>query len=130
MTVIQNWSEIIRTQNLASERGMDRVSRWLLITRASVLPMTLISGMIGGILAASAQDPNWLYFAVAVLGLLFAHAGNNMINDYFDLAGGVDEESYVRTQYAPHPVLSGLIGKSGLILAIVFVNLGDLGILV
>ena len=129
MSAFQNWSEILRTQNLSAERGMDRVSRWLLITRASVFPMTLISGAIGGLLAASAPDPNWLYFAVALLGLLLAHAANNMINDYFDLEAGVDKESYVRTQYAPHPILSGLIGRSGLILAIAFVNLIDLGIL-
>ena len=53
-----------------------------------------------------------------------------MINDYFDLEGGVDTENYVRAQYAPHPVLSGLISKTGLILAIAIVNLIDLGLLV
>jgi hypothetical protein len=26
-----------------------------------------------------------------------------MINDYFDLEGGVDSKDYVRAQYAPHP---------------------------
>jgi hypothetical protein len=34
---------------------MDTVSRWLLITRASVFPMTIISGLIGGLLAAAAR---------------------------------------------------------------------------
>ena len=52
-----------------------------------------------------------------------------MINDYFDLEGGVDSEDYVRAQYAPHPVLSGLISKKGLLLAIALVNLVDLVIL-
>jgi 1,4-dihydroxy-2-naphthoate octaprenyltransferase len=128
-SVVQNWGEILRTQNLSSERSMDLVSRWLLITRASVFPMTLISGTIGGLLAASADDPHWGYFVVALLGILLAHAANNMINDYFDLEQGVDEESYVRGQYAPHPVLSGLISKQGLIIAIAVVNLFDLAIL-
>ena len=50
-----------------------------------------------------------------------------MINDYFDLEGGVDSEDYVRAQYAPHPVLSGLISKKGLLLAIALVNPIDLG---
>jgi 1,4-dihydroxy-2-naphthoate octaprenyltransferase len=127
---VQNWGEILRTQNLSAGRPMDLVSRWLLITRASVLPMTLTSGAIGGLLAIGAPNPNWLYFAVALLGLLLAHAANNMINDYFDLEGGVDTESYVRALYAPHPVLSGLISKTGLILAIAIVNLIDLGLLV
>jgi len=129
-TAIQNWGEILRTQNLGSEKEMDFVSRWLLITRASVIPMTITSGAIGGFLAASSPDPNWLYFAVAVFGLILAHGANNMINDYFDLEGGVDSEEYVRTQYAPHPVLSGLVSKTGLLLAIALFNVADLGILV
>jgi 1,4-dihydroxy-2-naphthoate octaprenyltransferase len=128
-STIQNWGEILRTQNLSSDKAMDTVSRWLLITRASVFPMTIISGLIGGLLAAGAPTANWLYFALAFVGLVSAHAANNMINDYFDLEGGVDSEDYVRAQYAPHPVLSGLVSKKGLLLAIAAVNLLDLGIL-
>jgi 1,4-dihydroxy-2-naphthoate octaprenyltransferase len=128
-SAIQNWGEIIRTQNLSSDQPMDFVSRWLLITRASVIPMTLISGLIGGLLAAGAPTTSWLYFGLAVFGLVVAHAANNMINDYFDLEGGVDTENYIRAQYAPHPVLDGLISKKGLLLAIGAVNLIDLGIL-
>jgi 1,4-dihydroxy-2-naphthoate octaprenyltransferase len=126
---LQNWGEILRTQNLSSEKAMDGVSRWLLITRASVFPMTLTSGAIGGFLAAGAPETNWLYFSVALVGLVLAHAANNMINDYFDLESGVDSGEYVRAQYAPHPVLSGLISKSGLLTAIAIANLLDLGIL-
>ena len=128
-SALQNWGEIIRTQNLSSDKAMDSVSRWLLITRASVIPMTLISALIGGLLAAHAPTANWLYFALALVGLVAAHAANNMINDYFDLEGGVDSAEYVRAQYAPHPVLSGLTSKKGLLLAIAAVNLFDLAIL-
>ena len=123
---LQNWGEIIRTQNLSSDKAMDGISRWLLITRASVFPMTIISGLIGGLLAAGAPGANWLYFALAFSGLVAAHAANNMINDYVDLETGVDSDDYVRAQYAPHPVLSGLISKKGLLLAIAAVNLIDL----
>jgi 1,4-dihydroxy-2-naphthoate octaprenyltransferase len=108
---------------------MDGVSRWLLITRASVFPMTITSAALGGLLAAPGPDANWLFFALALLGLTVAHAANNMINDYFDLASGVDTDDYVRAQYAPHPILSGLISKTGLIIAIAVANLIDLGIL-
>jgi 1,4-dihydroxy-2-naphthoate octaprenyltransferase len=128
-SALHNWGEILRTQNLSSEGTVDTVSRWLLITRASVFPMTLTSSAIGGFLAVSAPEANWLYFAIALVGLVLAHAANNMINDYFDLESGVDSDEYVRTQYAPHPVLSGLISKSGLLIAIALVNLLDLGIL-
>ncbi|MCH2169161.1 prenyltransferase [Myxococcota bacterium] len=128
-SLVQNWIEIVRTQNLSSDRRMDLVSRWMLITRASVFPMTLTSAAIGGVLAARSSDPDWVYFFVALVGLVLAHAANNMINDYFDLEGGVDHDEYVRTQYAPHPILSDLISKSGLILAIAVVNLLDLAVL-
>jgi 1,4-dihydroxy-2-naphthoate octaprenyltransferase len=132
-SLVGNWAEVLRTQNLSSDRRMDVVSRWLLITRASVFPMTLTSGVLGGLLAVSgpteAPFHGWL-FLEALVGLVLAHAANNMINDWFDLAGGVDSAEYVRGQYAPHPILSGLISKRGLVAAIAAVNLIDLAILV
>lgn len=126
---LENWGEILRTQNLSSDKPMDLVSRWLLITRASVFPMTITSAAIGGLLAVGADDANWVYFTLALIGLVVAHAANNMINDYFDLEQGVDTDDYVRTQYAPHPILSGLVSKTGLLLAIAVTNLIDLSIL-
>lgn len=128
--LVANWNEIIQTQNLSDDRTMDPVSRWLLITRASVFPMTIISALIGGLLAIGNPNANWSYLSLAVVGLIIAHAANNMINDYFDLDGGVDSEGYVRTIYAPHPILSGLISKRGLIAAIALFNLIDLAILI
>jgi 1,4-dihydroxy-2-naphthoate octaprenyltransferase len=131
-SLVGNWAEVLRTQNLSSGRRMDLVSRWLLITRASVFPMTLTSGVLGGLLAVSgpteAPFHGWL-FLEALVGLVLAHAANNMMNDWFDLAGGVDSAEYVRGQYAPHPILSGLISKRGLVAAIAAVNLVDLAIL-
>ncbi|MEB2345073.1 MAG: prenyltransferase [Deltaproteobacteria bacterium] len=132
----KSWAEVLRTQNLAAMRAggrPDLVSRWLLITRASVFPMTITSAVLGGLLAVAGPTPvdaNGGFFALALLGLVLAHAANNMINDWFDLSGGVDSESYVRGQYAPHPILSGLISKPGLVTAIAVTNLLDLAILV
>lgn len=128
--LVANWNEIIQTQNLSEDQTMDPVSRWLLITRASVFPMTIISALIGGLLAVGHPSANWSYLSLALVGLIIAHAANNMINDYFDLGGGVDTEGYARTVYAPHPILSGLISKRGLILAIALFNLIDLAILI
>ncbi|MBW2266941.1 MAG: prenyltransferase [Deltaproteobacteria bacterium] len=130
-SVVHNWGEILRTQNLTSTEDMDLVSRWLLITRASVFPMTITSAAIGGLLAVSAPgEKSWAAFWLASIGLVIAHAANNMINDYFDLEGGVDTASTVRGQYAPHPVLDGLTTKAGLLIAIAVLNLLDLAILV
>lgn len=131
-TVFDNWKQVLTTQNLPADRSVDLVSKWLLIIRASVFPMTITSGAIGGLLAVAGPTPTdarWGLCALALLGLVVAHAANNMINDWFDLQGGVDSAEYVRGQYAPHPILSGLISKSGLVAAIVVTNVIDLAIL-
>jgi 1,4-dihydroxy-2-naphthoate octaprenyltransferase len=130
MSLLANWREVLETANLSPEKEMDPVSRWLIITRAAVFSMTATSGLIGGLLAAAiAENTNWLNFALAVIGLVIAHASNNMINDYFDLESGVDTDEYARAQYAPHPILSGMISKRGLQTAVLIVNLIDAAIL-
>jgi 1,4-dihydroxy-2-naphthoate octaprenyltransferase len=126
MSLIANWREVLETANLSPDKEMDPISRWLIITRAAVFTMTGTSGLIGGLLAAAiASNPNWVNFALAVVGLLAAHAANNMVNDYFDMESGVDTDEYARAQYAPHPVLSGMISKRGLLNAVLIVNVLD-----
>ena len=126
---LPTWRYILNTPNLpAGMTHPDAVSKWLVITRAAVFSMTATSGLIGALLAVGAArltgavEINWLYLVLAVLGLVVAHAANNMINDYFDLEGGVDTDDYVRAQYAPHPILSGWVTKRQLAMAILFVN--------
>jgi hypothetical protein len=106
--LVRNWKEVIDTCNLSPVKRMDAVSRWLVLTRACVFQMSLTSGLIGGLLAVSVGPINWLYFGLAVLGLVIAHAANNLSNDFFDLQEGLDTKDYPRALYAPHPVLGGL----------------------
>jgi 1,4-dihydroxy-2-naphthoate octaprenyltransferase len=133
---LATWRYVLNTANLPE--GMthpDSVSKWLVITRAAVFSMTATSGLIGALLAVGAArltgdvSVNWLLLVLAVVGLVVAHAGNNMINDYFDLEGGVDTDDYVRALYAPHPILSGWVTKRQLGAAILFVNAIDLAIM-
>ena len=42
-----------------------------------------------------------------LIGAVAAHAGNNLLNDYIDVHEGIDRAGYFRTEYAPHPILSG-----------------------
>jgi len=125
----ENWVRILQTQNLPADRELDPVSRWLLITRASVIGMTVVSALIGGLLSVGHGQAHWGLFGLSLVGLVVAHAANNMINDYFDLVGGVDTAGYVRTEYAPHPILSGLISKEGLLASIALLNAVDLVVL-
>src|SRR5215510_15017277 len=127
--LLDNWRHVLTQGNLPAGRAIDGVSRWLLITRACVFSMTITSALIGGLLAAGTPSAHWGYFALALIGLVLAHAANNMINDWFDTAGGVDTSEYTRALYAPHPLLSGLISKKGLLASIAAVNLADLAIL-
>ena len=132
------WKTVFNTANLPE--GMtappDAVSKWLVITRAAVFSMTVTSGLIGGLLAVGAQQltgevtVDWGLLALAIVGLVVAHAANNMINDFFDLEGGVDTDDYVRALYAPHPILSGWVTKRQLGAAILLANAIDLAILV
>jgi 1,4-dihydroxy-2-naphthoate polyprenyltransferase len=128
-SLVRNWRYVLRTSNPPPGR-IDPVSRWLVLTRASVLPMTITAAAIAGLLAAFADEPvRWWLFTLAAAGLVLAHVANNLMNDLFDLDVGVDSDSYPRALYAPHPVLSGTITRHGLLVAALVVNAIDLAIL-
>ena len=121
----REWGRIMRTCGCESTTDLDPVARWLLITRACVQPMTITSIAIAGLLAARHPAFDGLLFALAAVGSIVAHAANNMTNDYFDLTEGLDTGAYPRAEYAPHPVLSGVISKAGLLKAILVANAID-----
>ena len=93
---------------------LDIVSRWLIATRGAVLIMTFISAAIAGILAATAGMFHLGRWVLLVIGLVFAHATNNMVNDYTDFKHGVDKDNYFRTQYGPQPLESGFLTQKQL----------------
>ncbi len=90
---------------------LDVISKWLISTRAAVLIMTFLSGAIAGILAYQQGVFTFLPWFLATLGIVLAHATNNLLNDYTDAARGVDQENYYRAQYGPQPLLHGLMTK-------------------
>jgi 1,4-dihydroxy-2-naphthoate octaprenyltransferase len=94
---------------------LDVISKWLIATRAAVLVMTFLSAAIAGILAVQAGKFDfWIWLLVAV-GLIFAHATNNLLNDYTDFVRGVDKDNYYRSQYGPQPLVHGLWNKQQLL---------------
>jgi 1,4-dihydroxy-2-naphthoate octaprenyltransferase len=88
---------------------LDVISRWLVSTRAAVLIMTFFSAAIAGLLALRAGQFNLGRWLLLAIGLIFAHAANNMINDLTDYKRGVDKNNYFRTLYGPQPLEQGLM---------------------
>ena len=106
----------------------DFATRWIVVTRAAVLPMTLFAGLVALLLAVNARGFNTVDLILAVVGILLAHLNNNLTNDLFDTSVGTDEAGYPRALYAPHPLLSGLVTKRQLYAAVAATTLGDVAI--
>jgi len=92
---------------------LDIISKWLIATRAAVLIMTFLSGILAGLFALHDKKPiNVGHWIILILGLILAHASNNLFNDYTDYVRGVDKDNYYRTMYGPQPVADGLLTKA------------------
>ncbi len=127
-----SWRYALRTTNPppgAAIADLDPVTRWLVVSRAAVLPMTLFAGLVAGLLAVRAPGFSWLDLSVAMVGLLLAHVANNLMNDLSDTDVGLDTDAYPRALYAPHPILSGLVTRRQLVAVILGVNVADLVIM-
>ncbi|MCS7012034.1 MAG: prenyltransferase [Chloroherpetonaceae bacterium] len=109
---VQMWLKALRgIPRISKEEwdSLDIISRWLIATRSAVLVMTFTSAAIGGLLAYRAGQFDWLLWGCVVIGLLLAHAANNLFNDLIDYLKGVDRGNYFRAQYGPQPVEHGLL---------------------
>ncbi|MDI1463642.1 prenyltransferase [Catellatospora sp. KI3] len=125
------WRYAFLTTNPPEQGVVDAVTRWLVVTRAGVLPMTLTSGILAVLLAAIADvGADWLNVALAVVGIVLAHLANNLMNDLADTAVGNDTEDYPRALYAPHPILSGLVTRRQLLAGILLCQVLDLAIMI
>ncbi len=80
--------------------------------------MTANSVIIGGLLYLLHSGFSFAFllpFALALVGLVTAHAASNLFNDYWDAKHGIDtSQDYFRPAYMPHPTLSGMMSPRGL----------------
>ncbi|MCU1595229.1 MAG: menA 1 [Frankiales bacterium] len=123
----------LRTTNPPPGRpiaSLDGLTRWIVVTRAAVLPMTLFAGLVAGLLAVRADGFSTWMLLLAIVGILLAHTSNNLMNDLADTDVGLDTEAYPRALYAPHPILSGLVTRRQLLAAIAGCVLADFVIMV
>lgn len=104
------WLALLQTCDCEGSERLTGAPLWWMAVRPCVFPMSLMSVLIGVLLAAPAGPFGAREVALTllvVLGAVAAHAGNNLLNDYIDVHEGIDKEGYFRTEYAPHPILSG-----------------------
>ena len=128
-----SWVYALRTANpppAIPVAELDGVTRWLVVTRAAVLPMTLFAGLVAGLLAVRADGFSWPLYLLALLGILLAHACNNLMNDLSDTDVGSDRDARPRALYAPHPLLSGMVRRKQMGLAVIGLNLAGFLIMV
>ncbi|HLL39561.1 MAG TPA: prenyltransferase [Rubrobacteraceae bacterium] len=95
---------------------LDPVSRWLIASRAAVLVITLMSSGIAGLFAFMEGGLDLLLWSLVTLGLLTAHATNNLLNDLTDHFKGADSGDSFRTQYGVQPVEAGLMSARDVLL--------------
>ena len=90
---------------------LDLISRWLITTRAAVLVMTFISVALAGLFALRDQAFHFFPWVALTMGLIMAHASNNIFNDFTDFVRGVDKDNYYRNIYGAQPIASGLLTR-------------------
>lgn len=106
------WIKALKVIPRVSKEEWDRldvIAKFLIMTRSAVFVMTIMSAVIGGLLAYKAGSFSAMNFMVCLIGLVFAHASNNLINDLTDFKKGVDNNNYYRTLYGPQPLAGGLM---------------------
>jgi 1,4-dihydroxy-2-naphthoate octaprenyltransferase len=114
MVNVRMWGKALVRMPRVSEnewKELDVVARWLIVTRAAVLLMTLTSCIIGGGFAWRDQKLDLRLWIITTFGLLMAHATNNLLNDLTDHWKGTDKGNYFRTQYGVQPLEQGLLSK-------------------
>ena len=98
------WALALYTIPRVDLAQVDPITRWLILSRASVVVMTAISAVIGGLLALRDDVFDAPLLILATLGLVLAHAGSNLVNDFWDFHHGADTEDSPRVNYGPHPL--------------------------
>jgi 1,4-dihydroxy-2-naphthoate octaprenyltransferase len=80
-----------------------------LASRPWSFAMTTISVSVGAILGAIDGSFSWGLYLLTLVGTIFMHGAANLINDYYDVASGIDTEEVSTAQYRPHPLVEGTL---------------------
>ncbi len=108
------WRQAVTTMPQLDKSQWDKldiIAKWLIATRAPVFLMTLSSAGIGRLLAWISGSFDLSLFLACAVGLTFAHATNNLLNDFTDSVRGIDKDNYTRNQYGIHVLEQGFMSK-------------------
>src|SRR5438093_765438 len=97
------WLEALRTVPRVNTAEVDPLSRWLILGAVSVVVRSAISAVIGGLLAARDDVFDLPLLILVAVGLVLAHTGSNLVNDFWDYRHGIDSPDSPRVNYGPHP---------------------------
>lgn len=103
------WLQALYTIPRVDPAEVDPLARWLILGRVSVAVMSLISAIIGGLLALYDDEFNIGLAVLLAAGLTLAHTGSNLVNDFWDYRNGIDTPDSPRARYGPHP----FVGEKG-----------------
>eukprot|EP01112_Ceratiomyxa_fruticulosa_P004410 TRINITY_DN1496_c0_g1_i2.p1 TRINITY_DN1496_c0_g1~~TRINITY_DN1496_c0_g1_i2.p1 ORF type:complete len:338 (+),score=42.95 TRINITY_DN1496_c0_g1_i2:676-1689(+) len=103
------WKEALRNIPRMSKGEFEKLSivtKYLICIRAAVLIITIQASCLAGLMAYRNHPETFSFpqFLMVLVGLVFCHATNNLLNDIVDHFKGVDQGDYFRVQYGPHPV--------------------------
>lgn len=103
------WQALVDVPRLSAAdwHRASMATRWLVASRAALLPLTGFAALFGIVIAGSPIDAP--VAGLTLLGLLLAHATNNLINDHVDARMGLDADNYFRTRYGTQPLAAGWI---------------------
>lgn len=103
------------------------IARWLVLSRAPVLTLTLGAWLTGVLLAWLDGNGAPLVALLCGVGLLLAHATNNQLNDLTDHVRGMDARNDFRARYGAHALEQGLMTPRALFLWALGTGLAALG---
>src|SRR3972149_5929528 len=98
------WLEALYTIPRVDLAQVDPITRWLILSRASVVVMTATSAVIGGLLALRDDVFDAPLLVLTALGLVLAHAGSNLVNAFWVFHPGADSPASPRVNYGPPPL--------------------------
>ena len=109
---------LLRTPDMDQNQwqSLSWINRWLVMVRAVVLILTVMACAVG-ILAALADGVFYIDRAIAlIIGLTFAHATNNLLNDLIDHRKSIDKDNYFRSRYGVHVLENNFVSNTSFLL--------------